>query len=51
MDLTEFAAAVGGEGPVTISGLGTRGGPAAGVRSGHAPAGIQSVQAYQLFAR
>ena len=49
MDLTEFAAAVGGEGPVTISGLGTRGGPVAGVRCVHAPAGIEWVQADEMI--
>ena len=37
MDLTEFAAAVGSDGPVTITGLGTRGGPVHGVRTVVAP--------------
>lgn len=44
IDLTDFAAAVGAEGAVTISGLGTRGGPVPGVRCVHAPAGIEWIQ-------
>lgn len=44
IDLGEFAASVGTEGPVTISGLGTRGGPVAGVRCVQAPTGIEWVQ-------
>ncbi len=44
MDLGEFAAAVGASGPVTISGLGTRGRPVPGARCVHAPAGIEWVQ-------
>ncbi len=44
IDLASFAEAVGSEGPVTISGLGTRGGPVAGVRSVSAPAGIDWIQ-------
>ena len=49
IDLDEFAVAVGGEGPVTISGLGTRGGPVPGVRCVHAPAGIEWVQADEMI--
>lgn len=40
MDLTEFAEEVGSDGPVTIAGLGTRGGPVEGVRPVMAPVGI-----------
>jgi glycolate oxidase FAD binding subunit len=40
MDLNGFAAAVGADGPVTVSGLGTRGGPVPNVRVVGAPAGI-----------
>ncbi len=42
--LDEFAAAVGTEGPVTIAGLGTRGGAVPGVRAVAAPSGIDWVQ-------
>ncbi len=42
--LDEFAAAVGTAGPVTITGLGTRGGAVAGVRAVSAPSGIDWVQ-------
>ena len=48
MDLTAFADEVGVEGPVTISGLGTRGGPVAGVRCVHAPSGIDWLQADEM---
>ena len=40
MDLTEFAEEVGADGPVTIAGLATRGGPVDGVRPVMAPTGI-----------
>ncbi len=40
MDLAAFAAEVGSLDQVTITGSGTRGGPVAGVRVVHAPAGI-----------
>jgi FAD/FMN-containing dehydrogenase len=40
VDLTAFADEVGDAGPVTITGLGTRGGPVSGVRVVGAPAGI-----------
>ncbi|MFP5487026.1 MAG: FAD-binding protein [Acidimicrobiia bacterium] len=41
MDLSEFAEEVGGDGPVTVAGLATRGGPVDGVRPVMAPAGIE----------
>lgn len=41
MDLSEFAEEVGSDGPVTIAGLATRGGPIDGVRTVMAPIGIQ----------
>jgi glycolate oxidase FAD binding subunit len=41
MDLTAFAEDVGTAGPVTISGLGTRGGPVEGARVVAAPRGIE----------
>ena len=44
IDLAEFAEAVGREGSVTITGLGTRGGAVPGLRTVHAPAGIEWVQ-------
>ena len=47
--LDEFAAAVGAQGPVTIAGLGTRGGAAAGVRTVTAPAGIDFVQPDEMI--
>lgn len=50
IDLAEFAASVDTEGPVTISGLGTRGGPIAGVRCVQAPAGIEWVQPDEMVA-
>lgn len=40
MDLSEFAEEVGTDGPVTIAGLSTRGGPVDGVRTVMAPVGI-----------
>lgn len=43
-DLAAFAAEVGSEGPVTITGLGTRGGAVPGVRVVRAPGGIDWVQ-------
>lgn len=48
MDLTAFAAAVGAEDPVTITGLGTRGGPVPGVRSVTAPAGIDRIEPAEM---
>ena len=48
MDLVDFAAAVGADGPVTIEGLGTRGGAVPGVRVVRAPSGIDWVQADEM---
>lgn len=49
IDLEQFANDVGSEGPVTITGLGTRGGPVPGVRCVHAPGGIEWVQADEMI--
>ncbi|MEP7046590.1 MAG: FAD-binding protein [Ilumatobacteraceae bacterium] len=51
MDLTEFADDVGASDPVTISGLGTRGGAVAGVRTVRAPSGIEWIQADEMTMR
>ena len=40
MDLSEFAEEIGSDGPVTIAGLATRGGPVDGVRPVMAPGGV-----------
>ena len=48
MDLRPFAEEVGKEGPVTITGLGTRGGPVPGVRTVGAPAGIDWIEPAEL---
>lgn len=48
MDLTTFAAEVGEFGPVTITGLGTRGGPRHGVRRVTAPAGIEAIEPEEM---
>ncbi len=48
MDLRPFAEEVGSEGPVTITGLGTRGGPVPGVRTVGAPAGIDRIEPAEL---
>jgi len=50
MDLTldEFAAQVGADGPVTITGSGTRGGGVPDVRPVSAPAGIERVDAAEM---
>ena len=48
VDLTAFAQEVGVDGPVTITGLGTRGGPVAGVRSVGAPSGIDWIQPAEM---
>jgi FAD/FMN-containing dehydrogenase len=51
VDLTAFAADVGPSGPVTIAGMGTRGGAAAGAfRCVRAPAGIDWIQADEMTA-
>lgn len=49
MDLSEFAAEVGATDPVTISGTGTRGGAVPGIRTVHAPSGIQWIQADEMI--
>ena len=51
MDLTAFADEVGATGPVTITGLGTRGGPVPDVRTVRPPAGIEWVQADEMTMR
>jgi FAD/FMN-containing dehydrogenase len=48
VDLTAFAADVGARGPVTVTGQGTRGGPAAGARVVHPPAGIDWIQPAEM---
>lgn len=48
MDLQDFAEEVGPAGPVTIAGLGTRGGPVDGVRPVMAPAGIDWVEPEEM---
>ena len=48
MDLSPFAEEVGVDGPVTITGLGTRGGPVDGVRTVYAPSGIDWVQPAEM---
>jgi len=49
IDLGEFADAVGRDGPVTITGAGTRGGPVGGCSVVHAPAGIEWVQPDEMI--
>lgn len=51
MDLTAFAEEVGATGPVTVTGLGTRGGPVQGVRCVRPPTGIEWVQADEMTMR
>lgn len=48
MDLTAFAAEVGSHGPVTITGLGTRGGPVPDLRTIGAPDGIDWIQPAEM---
>jgi glycolate oxidase FAD binding subunit len=48
MDLSEFAEEVGNDGPVTIAGLATRGGPVDGVRVVMAPSGIDWVRPEEM---
>lgn len=47
----EFAAEVGDDGPVTIAGLATRGGPVDGVRTVMAPVGVVDVQPEEMTVR
>lgn len=49
--LDEFAAEVGAQGPVTIAGLATRGGPVDGVRTVMAPVGVAEVQPEEMTVR
>jgi FAD/FMN-containing dehydrogenase len=49
--VAEFATEVGTEGPVTVSGTGTRGGPVAGVRQVTAPAGIEWIEPAEMTMR
>lgn len=51
MDLSEFAEEIGTDGPVTIAGLATRGGPVQGVRPVMAPSGIVAVSADEMTVR
>ena len=51
MDLTGFAGEVGATGPVTVTGLGTRGGPVTGVRIVRPPAGIEWIQPDEMTMR
>ncbi|MDP9463362.1 MAG: FAD-binding protein [Actinomycetota bacterium] len=51
MDLTAFAEEVGAIAPVTITGLGTRGGPVEGVRAVRPPSGIEWIQADEMTMR
>ncbi|HEY5423586.1 MAG TPA: FAD-binding protein [Ilumatobacteraceae bacterium] len=51
MDLTVFADEVGATGLVTVTGLGTRGGPVAGVRVVRPPAGIEWIQPDEMTMR
>lgn len=51
MDLNEFAADVGDERPVSIAGLGTRGGPVDGVHTVMAPSGVEWVQPEEMTVR
>lgn len=51
MDLSEFAEEVGADGPVTIAGLATRGGPVDGVRTVMAPAGIEAFTPDEMTVR
>jgi FAD/FMN-containing dehydrogenase len=51
VDLTGFADDVGATGPVTVTGLGTRGGPVADVRVVRPPAGIEWIQPDEMTMR
>lgn len=48
MDLAAFADAIGTDGPVTIAGTGSRGGPVPDVRCVHAPSGIEWLRADEM---
>ncbi len=49
IDLHPFAQEVGSDDPVTIAGLGTRGGPVGGIRCVHPPAGIEWMQPDEMI--
>jgi FAD/FMN-containing dehydrogenase len=49
--VTAFAEEVGDTGPVTVTGLGTRGGPVSGVRAVTAPDGIDWIQPAEMTIR
>lgn len=51
MDLTSFAGDIGVDQPVSIAGLGTRGGPVDGVHTVMAPIGIEWVQPEEMTVR
>lgn len=51
MDLSEFADDIGTERPVSIAGLGTRGGPVDGVHTVMAPVGVEWVQPAEMTVR
>lgn len=51
MDLSEFAADVGDRQPVSIAGLGTRGGPVEGLHTVMAPSGVEWVQPDEMTVR
>ena len=51
MDLKAFAEDVGADGPVTITGLSTRGGAVQGVRTVQPPAGLEWIQADEMTMR
>lgn len=51
MDLSEFVSDIGPDQPVSIAGLGTRGGPVDGVHTVMAPVGVESVQADEMTVR
>lgn len=51
MDLSEFANDIGDERPVSIAGMGTRGGPVDGVHTVMAPSGVEWVQPDEMTVR
>lgn len=51
MDLSEFAADIGAERPVSVAGLGTRGGPVDGIHTVMAPVGVEWVQPDEMTVR
>jgi glycolate oxidase FAD binding subunit len=51
MDLSEFAEDVGNRQPVSIAGMGTRGGPVDGIHTVMAPSGVEWVQPDEMTVR